>query len=301
MREVKQMVSEAQLKRIVEQVLEEMGSINRPEQINKHEEAYTDTYTQDDSGLEDIAETDLSRQVFVPDSEKAQALLKMKEKTPARIGVWRAGPRYKTETMIRFRADHAAAQDAVFTDVSDGFLKKANLISIKTKCKDKDQYLTRPDLGRVIDDDGVQILRNKCARAPQVQIYVSDGLSSTAVEANAAEALPVIIQGLKNNGISVGTPFFLKYGRVPAMDQVSEILESEVTCVLIGERPGLITAESMSAYIAYRAKVGMPEANRNLVSNIHKGGTPAVEAGAHIVDLIKLMLNKKTSGLNLRF
>ena len=77
-------------------------------------------------------------------------------------------------------------------------------------------------------------------------------------------------------------------------------MEAEVTCVLIGERPGLVTAESMSAYIAYKAVVGMPEARRTVVSNIHRGGTPAVEAGAHIAEIIKLMLDKKASGLELK-
>lgn len=294
------MISEVQLRKIIEEVLEEMGNNDAYANESVFEKNDIQVYSQDDYEIEDITEKDLNKQVYVPIEDKVQTLLKMKEKTPARIGVWRAGPRYKTETMIRFQADHAAAQDAVFTDVSDDFIKKVNLIPIKTKCEDKDEYLTRPDLGRLIDDEGIRILKDKCMKAPQVQIYISDGLSSTAVETNAAEILPVIVQGLNNYGISVGTPFFLKYGRVAAMDQVSEILESEVTCVLIGERPGLTTAESMSAYIAYRGRIGMPEANRNLISNIHKGGTPAVEAGAYLVDLIKLMLEKKTSGLNLR-
>ena len=69
---------------------------------------------------------------------------------------------------------------------------------------------------------------------------------------------------------------------------------------LIGERPGLVTAESMSAYMAYKPTVGMPEARRTVVSNIHKGGTPPVEAGAYIADIIKLMLDKKASGLDLK-
>ena len=135
---------------------------------------------------------------------------------------------------------------------------------------------------------------------PQVQIYVSDGLSSAAIEANIRDVLPAMIQGLEGYRISVGTPFFVKNGRVGAMDVVSEITEAEVTCVLIGERPGLVTAESMSAYIAYKATVNMPEARRTVVSNIHKGGTPPVEAGAHIADIIKLMLERKASGVDLK-
>lgn len=293
------MISEMELKKIIEQVISEM-QVPVLKAEPKTDGDCCSVEEQSDMDVFDITKVDLRKQVLVPEPKNLQGLLKMKESTPARIGVWRAGPRYKTETMLRFRADHAAAQDAVFTDVSEEVIEKMNLFSVKTKCANKDQYLTRPDLGRILDDDAIETLKAKCVKSPQVQIYVSDGLSSTAIEANAPEILPVIMQGLKSSGITVGTPFFLKYGRVPAMDHVSEVLGAEVTCVLIGERPGLVTAESMSAYIAYKAKVGMPEAKRNVVSNIHRGGTPAVEAGAHIVDLIKLMLEKKASGLDLK-
>ena len=129
---------------------------------------------------------------------------------------------------------------------------------------------------------------------------MSDGLSSAAIAANVGDVLPAIEQGLKSYGIDYGTPFFLKYGRVGAMDQVSEITGAEVTCVLIGERPGLITAESMSAYLAYKATVGMPEARRTVVSNIHKDGTIPTEAGAHIADIIKKILDAKASGTDLK-
>ena len=108
------------------------------------------------------------------------------------------------------------------------------------------------------------------------------------------------MQGLESYGIDTGTPFFVKYGRVGVMDQVSELTGAEVTCVLIGERPGLITAESMSAYIAYKATVGMPEARRTVVSNIHRAGTNPAEAGAHIAEIIKIMLEKKASGTDLK-
>ena len=133
-----------------------------------------------------------------------------------------------------------------------------------------------------------------------MQIYIADGLSSTAVETNAKDTYLALVQGLKSHGIEAGTPFFMRYARVPAMDTVSEILNPEVVVVLIGERPGLATGESMSCYMAYNAKVGMPEANRTVVSNIHRGGTPGVEAGAHIADVVKKMLDQKASGLALK-
>ena len=129
---------------------------------------------------------------------------------------------------------------------------------------------------------------------------VSDGLSSSSIEANAPKILPIVMEGLKEKGISTGTPIFVKFGRVAAQDQISELLNAKIVCSFIGERPGLATAESMSAYISYMATVGMPEARRTVVSNIHKNGVPAVEAGAYIVDLLALILEKKASGVDLK-
>jgi ethanolamine ammonia-lyase small subunit len=107
-------------------------------------------------------------------------------------------------------------------------------------------------------------------------------------------------QALDRQGIKLPKPFFVKYGRVPAMDVISQVTGAEVVCVLIGERPGLVTAESMSAYITYKGTVGMPEAKRTVVSNIHSGGTPAVEAGGYVAEIIKLMLEKRASGIDLK-
>ncbi|KAB3525601.1 ethanolamine ammonia-lyase subunit EutC [Alkaliphilus serpentinus] len=292
------MLSEVQLKKIIEKVITEISVGDKVKGPEVDVKAIDETL--DDKDVPDITEIDLKAQVLVPNPENLEGLLRMKQSTPARIGVWRAGPRYMTETLLRFRADHAVAMDAVFTDVSEKLLKEMNLFSVKTRCKNKDEYLTRPDLGRKFDEEAIEIIKKSCIKKPQVQIYASDGLSSTAIEANIKDILPAIMQGLEVYGVKVGTPFFVKYGRVPAMDVISEVTEADVTCVLIGERPGLATGESMSAYIAYKATVNMPESRRTVVSNIHKGGTPAVEAGAHIADIIKQMLDKKASGLDLK-
>ncbi|MBQ6904569.1 MAG: ethanolamine ammonia-lyase light chain EutC, partial [Spirochaetia bacterium] len=109
----------------------------------------------------------------------------------------------------------------------------------------------------------------------------------------------VLVKGLESKGLTVGTPFFMKYGRVAAEDQVAEIVGAKVVCVLIGERPGLATSESMSAYIVYNAHVGIPESKRTVVSNIHKDGLSAVEAGAYIVEVIEKILAAKASGVDL--
>ena len=179
-------------------------------------------------------------------------------------------------------------------------LEEAGLFSVSTLCESKDMYLTRPDLGRRFSDETVAELKKRCKLNPDVQIVVSDGLSSTSVTANIKDILPSILQGLKAAGVSVGTPFFVKYGRVGAMDAITEALGSKVTVILLGERPGLATGESMSAYMTYGGYVGIPEANRTVVSNIHRGGTNPAEAGAFIAELCCRMLKEKASGLDLK-
>ena len=286
------MVSELELKQMVQQILTEMSAGTAVEAKIEAPKVESLPGAEGD-GLPDLTEIDLRKHCLVPEPANREALMAMKAATPSRIGVWRAGPRYMTETLLRFRADHAAAQDAVFTDVSDEFLEANGLETVRTECEDKDQFLTRPDLGRLFGREAVEAIKRIVGQSPKVAVYIADGLSSTAVMTNAMDTLKAMEQGLDRSGVKIARPFFVKYGRVQAMDAVSEATGAEVVCTLIGERPGLVTAESMSAYIAYGATVGMPEARRTVVSNIHAGGTPAVEAGGYIADIIKLMLEKK--------
>lgn len=294
------MVNENELKSMVESLLTEMmkGKVELPKE-NKVEKQ-NETSDIEDGYIEDITLVDLKEQLLVPNPADREGYLKMKMNTPSRVGIWRAGPRYKTVTSLRFRADHAAAQDSVFSDVSEEFVKEMNFIKVQTICKDKDQYITRPDFGRQFSDESKDVMRKSLNKNSKVQIVIGDGLSSAAIEANVKDILPAIIQGLKGYGIDAGPCIFVKHCRVPAMDVISEITGTDVTLLLVGERPGLVTAESMSAYIAYKATVGMPEARRTVISNIHKGGTTAVEAGAHIAELVKTMLDKKASGIDLK-
>lgn len=295
------MVSEKDLRDIIAQVLTEMnvgaGDSAVAGSVEKAVKASCENCTEIEDGcLEDVAAIDLRTQYLIENPVSREAYYDLKQYAPCRLGIGKAGARYRTLPVLEFRAAHSAAQDAVFSDVDQDFIDNMGLFTIQTKCDCKDTYLTRPDLGRVLSDEGAAAVKEKCKKNPTVQIYVSDGLSSAAIAANVGDVLPAIEQGLKSYGINCGTPFFVKYGRVGAMDQISEITGADVTCVLIGERPGLITAESMSAYIAYKATVGMPEARRTVVSNIHKDGTIPAEAGAHIADIIKKILDAKASG-----
>jgi len=249
--------------------------------------------------LPDLAKINLQRYLQVPNPVNKALYEEMKLATPARIGVWRSGPRPLTDTLLRFRADHAVAQDSVLGEVPEEFPRRYQMVCVRSACTSKDEYLTRPDLGRRLDDASLALLRQSCTSGAQVQIIVSDGLSSKAVEANVPDLLPALTQGLANKGVKLGTPIFVKGGRVAIMDTIGEELKPEVAVVLIGERPGLGTAESMSAYIGYNPRRGMVESERTVISNIHQGGTPAAEAGAHLATLVKRILDAKASGVNL--
>jgi len=300
-------MNEKELKSIIGQVLKDMDiEALLADQDEKNgngacEAAGNENKTINEEGcIPDITEVDLTRQYLVENPRDKEGYAELKAFSPCRLAIGKAGARYKTDPELQFRAAHSAAQDAVFSDVDQDFVDGMGFFTVQTQCESKDVYLTRPDLGRKLSPEGVQTVREKCVKNPKVQIFVADGLSSAAVAANTAEILPAIVQGLKSYGIETGTPFFVKYGRVAVMDEISEITGADVTCVLIGERPGLITATSMSAYMAYKATVGMPEARRNVVSNIHKAGTNPAEAGAHIADILKMMLDKQISGIELK-
>jgi len=130
---------------------------------------------------------------------------------------------------------------------------------------------------------------------------VGDGLSAAALEANLRRIFPVIRQGVQSAGLTFGTPFFIKYARVGVMNDVGELIEPDVVILLIGERPGLGRAESMSAYMGYKPKYGDTDADRDVVCNIFEnGGTNPLEAGAFVAQLAQNMRKSQASGLKLR-
>ena len=232
--------------------------------------------------------------------ENAAALERIATRTPSRLGVGRAGPRPRTDALVTFRSDHGTARDAVLTHVSGELIDDLDLVKIRTRVEDKEEYLTRPDLGREISEETIKHLHENCRQNPQVQLIVADGLSSTAVEANVPELLPICMDGLAARELDVGTLIFVEYGRVDVMDAVGEELDADCCVVLIGERPGLATAASLSAYMVYGPKRGTPTSKKSVISNIHADGLPPVEAGAEIADLVAEMCDKERSGLELR-
>ena len=250
--------------------------------------------------MTDITSRECKSVPLLKNPKDPEALKRMMRLTTARIGVGSAGARLKTQTLLTLRADHALARDAVIMDVDQKVLENLNLFTVQTCCKDKNEYLTRPDLGRKLSIEGAAAVRERCVKRPDVQLIVADGLSSTAINANIMNVLPMLNDGLTAAGLKIGTSFFVRFGRVAVEDQIAELVGAKVVCIFVGERPGLGSAESMSAYLVYNARVGMPEARRTVVSNIHKDGITAVEAGAYLTDLIQKILSAKASGVELQ-
>ncbi len=221
--------------------------------------------------------------------------------TTARLGVGRAGPRPRTRALLLFQSDYGVTQDAIYGEVAPEVLEKLHLFKVQTQVADRDEYLLRPDLGRKLSAEAKKIIAERCVKKPQVQVVIGDGLSAAAVNNNVPEIYPVIEQGLKSAGISLGTPFFIQYARVGVINDVNEIIGADVGVILLGERPGLGVADALSAYLGYRPGPGKTDAERDVVCMItYHGGTNPLEAGAYVVELIKKTLQYRASGVELK-
>ncbi|WP_144511389.1 ethanolamine ammonia-lyase subunit EutC [Bacillus sp. FJAT-22090] len=237
------------------------------------------------------------KEMGVPNPQNKEVIQKAQKITPARIGIGRAGTRMRTTSYLQFRIAHAAAQDAVLKDVDDEFIHNLGLPILTTKAADMKSYLMDLDAGRTLSEDSLEWLKAKGEKKKQVQLLVCDGLSSSAVVANITDILPALIQGLELKNISVAKPLFVRRARVWVQDQIAQLVDCDLIVSLIGERPGLNTDESLSAYIIYRPNEQTVEADRTVISNIHRGGLTPVEAGAHLSEIIEEMLTLKCTGV----
>jgi ethanolamine ammonia-lyase small subunit len=217
-------------------------------------------------------------------------------RTPARLFVGRAGPGYRTATQLELRGDHAAAVDAVHAELD---LRLA-LLEVTTCARDKQEYLMRPDLGRRLSEAARAAVVRDCPREADLQVVVGDGLSVAAVTAQVPALLPLLDEGTRRRGWSFGRPFVVRYCRVGILNDVGELLNPAVVVLLIGERPGLATAESLSAYMAYRPRPGHTDAQRNLISNIHARGVPPEAAATRILALAERMRAAQASGVGIK-
>lgn len=299
-------MDQRQIEDIVRAVLGKIGNANIASTQNAlnmpqpQQQAGSQSQSQADGGtLPDLGDQSFKDWIGVINPKHREVLEELKKSTAARVCSGRIGTRPRTTSLLRFLADHSRSKDTVLQNVSPEWIEKTGLLEVQSEVEDKDQYLTRPDLGRRLSQDAIATIQSKCKKNPQVQVIISDGLSTDAITANYDEILPPLMKGLENAKLDVGTPFFVRYGRVKIEDQIGELLGAKVVILLVGERPGLGQSESLSCYMVYSPTADTVEADRTCISNIHRGGTPPVEAAAVIVDLTKKMLEQKASGINL--
>ena len=231
---------------------------------------------------------------------------RIRARTPARVLAGRVGASYRTATQLKLCQDHAVARDAVRAelnldrDLGAEFVRHWDILAVSTMARSKDEYLHRPDLGRRLDSNAHNQLTAQCPIQADLQIVIGDGLSVTAVSAQAPKLLPLLVEKVLEHGWTFGRTFAVHYCRVGVMNDVGELLRPKVLVLLIGERPGLATAESLSAYMAWQPRARHNDSNRNLISNIHARGLSADEAASRIIGLAEQMMRRRTSGVELK-
>jgi ethanolamine ammonia-lyase small subunit len=230
----------------------------------------------------------------------------IRARTPARLLAGRAGAAYRTATQLDLREAHAAARDAVRAELETDqvfgaeFAQAWKLLEVRTQATTKDEYLLRPDLGRHFDHASAAEIKRHCAPGREIQIAIGDGLSVPAVAAQVPALLPLLYAGAEARNWSVGPTLVIHHCRVGILNEIGELLNPRVALLLIGERPGLATAESLSAYMAYRPRNGHTDADRNLISNIHARGLDPESAANRILNLATQMMATEGSGHTLR-
>jgi ethanolamine ammonia-lyase small subunit len=239
----------------------------------------------------------------VSDLDLPETVRIIQARTPARILVGRVGPAYRTGTQLALRRDHAAALDAVHAEVSlardfgPGLVERHRLFEVGTRAAGKAEYLMRPDLGRRLGEAARAEVVRQCPRGVDLQVVIGDGLSAAAVVRQVPALLPLLEAEAGRRGWSFGRPFLVHYCRVGVLNDVGELLDPAVVVLLIGERPGLMTAESLSAYMAFRPRPGDTDARRNLISNIHARGVLPDVAVQRVLALAEKMRAMDASGV----
>jgi ethanolamine ammonia-lyase small subunit len=239
-------------------------------------------------------------------SDLPEALRKIRARTPARILQGRAGAAYRTNVQLELREAHAAARDAVRGEMDlhrvfcDDFVRRWELFEVQTRATGKDEYLLRPDLGRQFDEVSRRKIQESFPRGSDLQIVIGDGLSVPAVSRQVPALLPLLYAGAEARRWKAGRAFVVRYCRVGILNEIGELLDARVAVLLIGERPGLATAESLSAYMAYRPRSGHSDSDRNLISNIHVRGVTSADAAARILNLAAQMMEAGTSGYTVK-
>ena len=230
----------------------------------------------------------------------------LKQFTPARIAIGRTGVSMTTREALSFKADHAMARDAIYTPmetagIRDG-LQEAGIsfIELKTKVVDRREYLLRPDKGRQLHQDCIASLKALHDPDTTACITIADGLSPLAVNRYAVPLTRMLISAFQSAGLRYAPVCIVKQGRVAVSDETGAATGASISIILIGERPGLSSPDSLGVYITYAPAIGKTDAERNCISNIRSGGLNLTAAAEKIMYLLNQALQRKLSGVELK-
>ncbi len=230
----------------------------------------------------------------------------LRQHTPARLALGRTGHSLPTRRLLEFNLDHAQARDAVHSsfdlDRTEALLGEMNLPSLRLRSKvaDRREYLLRPDYGRQLHDGSRALLEKTQHPENELCIILADGLSAHAVNSHAVEVIKALLPGPTSLGWRLAPIVLVEQGRVAIADEIGALLRSEMTLILIGERPGLSSPHSLGAYLTYGPRVGQTDESRNCVSNIRPDGLPYNRAAAIIYYLLHEMKVHRLSGVGLK-
>jgi ethanolamine ammonia-lyase small subunit len=219
--------------------------------------------------------------------------------TPARIVQGRTGTRYLTSSYITLRAEHAIALDAVHSSVPEGWASKHGCIELRSRCKDHAEFLLHPDLGRRLDDASKERLTKEGTRGVDVQVIAGDGLSAHALLTQGPALLPALERSLRAAGFTTGKPVFVRHARIGVADEIGVLLAAKSTVILVGERPGLGTGDSLSIYTAFKPRLNQDNAEKNCISNVRRLGHPPESAAQDCARLMRRTFEAGGGGVNL--
>lgn len=227
--------------------------------------------------------------------------------TAARIARGRAGHSLPTAALLRFQTDHAQARDAVYSGLAIEALKyqidkylSLPVFQLNSQANTRSQYLQRPDLGRTLSQESRQMLTTHQETANDICFVITDGLSADAVNQHALPLLRILVPMLHQKSWKIAPICLVQQGRVAVADEIGVLLKSKIVLILLGERPGLSSPDSMGAYITYQPQLLLTDERRNCVSNIRPEGMDFQWAANKISYLLQEMTLKKLSGVNLK-
>ena len=232
----------------------------------------------------------------------------LKRFTQARIGLGRAGRSLPTRHQLQFNVDHAAARDAVHIPLNCEALEQdlqqmaLPYVRLHSKAQNRSEYLQRPDLGRRLSLSSVERLKqqNHQAKKYDVAMVLVDGLSSVAVQTQGSELCHSLIKQLEDNQLSVSPICIVEQGRVAIGDEIGEQLHARTVVLIVGERPGLSSPDSLGIYYTFAPKSGLTDANRNCISNIRPAGLSIEHATAKCCWLVMESTKLGLSGVGLK-